>query len=349
MKNAILSLDYEIFGNGTGDIFQNLIEPMEELFAIAENRGFKYSIFFEAIEFLRIKREYASGNHQGYHSDPVKAVEEQIVKLHRAGHDIQLHIHPQWAEAKWRDGAWELQNNWSLGQYGSDEELYELVKEGKDYLESLLRSVDPEYKCIAIRAGGYCLQPSHRVSNVMKKLGLFVDSSIVPGAISIDPRGRFDYSNVTQEIDYWHSSSELENPSDGDFIELPLSVHPIRRFRKILSLSALKARLGKNRSSMESLNAKSGGRGKSSLIEKIRYVFGTESQTWDFCILLPAIHDIFFRMAKSSQRNLFVLVGHPKGFTDANGFLYFLRKSKGVFQFITLNDFTKQCLTHSKS
>lgn len=340
MKTILLTLDYEIFGNGSGDVFENLVAPMHRLLEIAREEGFRYTIFFETIEFLRMKREFCGGNSMGYAENPVLAVEKQLIEAYQSGHDVQLHIHPQWAAARWEENGWILDENWALGSYGTDEELLDLIKEGKDYLESILRRVDSGYKCTALRAGAYCLQPSGRIAAVMKKLGLYVDSSIVPGAVSVDKRGIYDYSSVSKHLDYWFADREMEiDTPNGSILELPLAVHPVRRIRKILSISALMSRTGKNKSAREALNAKSGDGRKSSVADKIRYVFGVESQTWDFCILLPSIHRTFLRDAATSAKNLFVLVGHPKGFVDERGFRFFIEATKGTYRFLTIRQF----------
>ena len=36
MKNILLTLDYELFGNGNGDVFKHIIEPTNILLALAE-------------------------------------------------------------------------------------------------------------------------------------------------------------------------------------------------------------------------------------------------------------------------------------------------------------------------
>ena len=34
MKNIILTLDYELYGNGSGDVFRHIIEPSEKYYAL---------------------------------------------------------------------------------------------------------------------------------------------------------------------------------------------------------------------------------------------------------------------------------------------------------------------------
>lgn len=346
-KTAILTLDYEIFGNGSGNIFTNLIEPMESLLNIANEYNVKYTIFFEAIEFLRIKQEFEGGNSQGYDSNPIVVVEEQIRNAYLEGHDVQLHIHPQWANASWSEGKWILDNNhWALGSFGKDKkDLVSLILEGKNYLESIIKQVAPNYKCLVIRAGAYSLQPSERVAKAMADLDILVDSSIVPGAVNSASRSPFDYSDIDQTLDYWWSKDRLEISQPGNLCELPLAVFPLRRYKKLLSLSAIRSRLRNKASSLETLNAKTGK--DKGFLGKVRYVTGVEFQTWDFCILPKAVHKLFLSKAERSEKKIYVLVGHPKGFQDASPYRWLLREMKGKFSFETISSIYKFLKTNT--
>ncbi len=63
----------------------------------------------------------------------------------------------------------------------SDGEIRVLLKEGRTWLEDLARSRQPDYRCIAFRAGGWCIQPSERVVRTLRKLDFLIDSSVAPG------------------------------------------------------------------------------------------------------------------------------------------------------------------------
>lgn len=41
------------------------------------------------------------GNRMGYDHNPVVAMENQLKQAYAKGHDIQLHLHPQWVDAVW--------------------------------------------------------------------------------------------------------------------------------------------------------------------------------------------------------------------------------------------------------
>jgi hypothetical protein len=88
MIEVIFTLDYEIYGNGEGSLMELVLEPAAELKRIFEDAGAKLVVFVEAAELEMIAAT---------RSDPdIDAVEQQIRDFRRDGHEIGLHIHPQW-------------------------------------------------------------------------------------------------------------------------------------------------------------------------------------------------------------------------------------------------------------
>jgi hypothetical protein len=118
--NLILTLDYELWGDGSGNVFHQIIEPTNRILNICDENKIKITIFFEAIEYLKLKDEWEKGNSMGYDKNPIKAIEAQLQNAALNGHDIQLHIHPQWVNAKYVNDKWEVDfSNWRLGDLRS--------------------------------------------------------------------------------------------------------------------------------------------------------------------------------------------------------------------------------------
>lgn len=78
MKRLLLTLDYELYGDGSGDVFKHVVEPTNEIMALAEHYGVRITIMFEYLEYLRIKQEWDTGNKMGYNRNPVQAMENQL-------------------------------------------------------------------------------------------------------------------------------------------------------------------------------------------------------------------------------------------------------------------------------
>ncbi len=232
LVQLILSLDYEIFGNGAGDVIRDVAYPTSRLLNLCERHGAKMTIMFEVGEYWafeqyddRLRREL------GY--SPAQIMKEQATEAIERGHDVQLHLHPQWIGAEYAEGGWQLRNSyWRLADLpdglGDKERLASITGalfRGKQTLEEMIRPMKTDYECLCFRAGGFYAQPSRSIILAMKRVGLRADSSVVRG---YRRTGSFavDYSCVeTGEAAWWTTDAELteEGRPGENIIELPVS------------------------------------------------------------------------------------------------------------------------------
>lgn len=350
MRSLIFTLDYELFGNGSGDVFKHIIEPTDKMLAIVNQYGVKFTFFFEVIEYWKLKEEWEKGNKMGYDKDPIEAMESQIREAHRQGHDIQLHLHPQWVDARWENEKWIVNfDKWRLGGYdGTGENSIEnLFKRGKQTLEELLKPVNPMYECIAMRAGGYNIQPSGEIVKAMKATGIMIDSSIYPGGKETGILSNYDYSNIDPVRGFWHVGNRLEVTGNSSIMEIPIVAFPMIRLRKFMTRERVKGLLRNSQSAKDSLEAKtSTAEKKSGKWEKVKYFFETEWQTWDYCLFSPSLHKGFLRKIANQDRDVFVLVGHPKSYQSSRGLEKLLEwsKCKNKYSYLTISDYIKDTL-----
>ncbi len=340
MKQMLFTLDYELYGDGSGDVFKHIIDPTYALLNVADRYNLKFTFFFEVIEYWRLKEEWNNGNKMGYTQNPIEAIEKQIQDLYRQGHDVQLHLHPQWVNAKYQEGRWNVDlADWKLGGYLHEGEysLVNLLIKGKQSIEELIKPINPKYRCIALRAGGYNVQPSKEIVKAMLHSGIYVDSSIYPGGKEQGTLSNYDYTNIPIDIDYWYVGEELEMQGDLGLIELPIVAFPITRWTKYVSRERIKSLLRNKESARNTFDAKICDRTKGKF-SKIKFFFEKECQTWDFCLLTPSMHKKFLSMIKSQDRNLFVLVGHPKSYVGERGLKYLLKRTNNVFKYKTISD-----------
>lgn len=330
--NFLLTLDYELFGNGSGDVFHDIIEPTEKLLAVARKYGVKFTVFFEVVEYWKLKEEWEKGNNMGYASNPVLAMESQIIQMAQEGHDIQLHIHPQWVDAKFEDGSWRVNlEEWRLSSFrgGKKEKIEELLLKGKNTLEQLLQPVAPSYSCVALRAGGYNAQPSETIVKAIKTVGLKADLSVYPGGYETGTLSNYDYRGIDPALSLWYVRNKLEEPAnEGEIIEIPIVAYPMRRYSKFLTLSRIKKLISHFGNARQSLGAKTQNHPTSpreSRIKRLlRYFIGWEAQTWDFCLFSKSQHRKFLQTVKDSNRSVVVLVGHPKSLVSTKPLEYLL-------------------------
>ncbi len=347
--NLILTFDYELFGDGTGDVFTHIIEPTNTILGLCQKYGIKTTIFFEVLEYIKLKEEWESGNTMGYAKNPVKAIEQQIQQAAITGHDIQLHIHPQWHNAKYQNGKWELDfKNWRLGDFKGENnyDIKELISDCKKALEELIIPVKPDYKCIALRAGGYNIMPSAEVYTAMRQLGLKIDSSVYQGGYENGSLSQYDYRNVSTELSHWWGdANDIRKVADkqGGVMEIPIFALPVTRWKRILTPAKIKSLLLRKKNAMSS-NAKE-KIGKKSIPQKIKFMLEKEAGTWDICMFSKSLHKKYFQYIDknlSEKRNAYVLIGHPKSLQDKKLFEDFIttaKKRKTEYHFKTLTEY----------
>src|SRR5579872_625874 len=103
MIECIFTLDYEVYGDGTGTLMELVYEPAEKLREIFEKWNARFVIFVEAVEFDKIEQ---------WGVDPaIGDVRRQIRDLHQEGFEIGLHLHPQWCNARYDLGTWVLDHS----------------------------------------------------------------------------------------------------------------------------------------------------------------------------------------------------------------------------------------------
>jgi|GEM_PF-392329 len=194
----ILSNDWEVFGDGSGDYFTVQHRPLEECLAVAANHGAKMTVMAEVGQQWGHK---ALAEKHAWAQEIADAWEEIVRETIRQGSDVQLHLHPQWLDAHYgEDGKWDLNlNKWAIGRV-NPQEAEAALRQGRDYLESLLKPVDQEYACHAFRAGAYCIQPSSAVIDILLKLGFKCDTSVTKGMVD---RDFFDYRGAYSNIVPW--------------------------------------------------------------------------------------------------------------------------------------------------
>ena len=342
MKSIILTLDYELYGNGTGDVFKHIIEPTEKILSIARKYNARLTFFFEVIEYWKLKEEWEKGNNMGYVDDPIKAMERQLQSAYKEGHDIQLHLHPQWIDAKYENGQWTVNlNEWRLGDYKKEGEfsLINLLSKGKASIESIIHEIDRNYRCTTLRAGGYNIQPSHEIVKAMKKAGLMIDSSIYPGGKETGSLSNYDYSNISMDLDKWETGSELEKQGHSQIFEYPIVAFPIIRISKYLNIERIKSLLQNKNSAKQAFEAKTSGNNNKGKFQKIKYFFEKEFQTWDFCLFSPKMHKKYLSLIEKQDKDIFVLVGHPKSLVSTRGFEFLLQQTHTKFNYKRFKDY----------
>jgi hypothetical protein len=73
-----------------------------------------------------------------------------------------------------------------------------MLAHGKQYLEALLRPIDPSYRCLAFRAGALAATPSTHLFDSLASLGIELDVSIAGGLFVNSDNLQLDYRNCEE-------------------------------------------------------------------------------------------------------------------------------------------------------
>ncbi|MBR5087619.1 MAG: hypothetical protein IKX31_11520 [Muribaculaceae bacterium] len=344
MKSLLITLDYELFGDGSGSVFKHIVDPTNTIIEVAERYGAKITVFFEVVEYWRLKQEWESGNHMGYKHNPVEAMEQQLIGLIKRGHDVQLHLHPQWVNARWKDDKWIVDlDNWRLSDFNSPTiTLKQLIADGKRAIEEIIRVENPDYECNVLRAGGYNAQPSKEIVELMREFDMKADSSVVPGAVEQGSLSQYDYRISPLDMGVWNVNDVLERPSDepSEIKEFPVVAFPVIRLLKFMSITRIKSIFANRKSAQASFSAKTtDSYGNGDFINKISFFFKKEYQTWDYCLFTKWMHRYFLsKISRQKERDTFVVIGHPKSLVSTKSLDYLFRKTIGRMNYRTISE-----------
>lgn len=199
--------DWELRGNGSGDVRELQFQPMRRLVSIYNRIGIRGSFNAEVMQQLTFRK------HPQFNT-LADEWDEIVTETFRQGHDIQLHVHPQWQNAEYKDGEWKLTSDWSILNY-PPEAARRMLEDAKSYLEQLLTKVDPNYRCLSFRSGAWCIAPSPHMLQLLVELGIVFDMSIVAGVLYDTRNIKLDYTNCEEEfLPYYPIMTDARRVSD---------------------------------------------------------------------------------------------------------------------------------------
>lgn len=192
--------DWEIRGNGSGNVAQLQYLPGLFLLDLARELGMKVTFMAEVMQQLAMKRLGGADRNIRIQTD----LWEESLRLYRDhGHDVQLHIHPHWHEAEWRDGFFRLGTNWNLATY-PDDTRREIISSSVSYLTSLLCAGDPHYALHSFKAGSWGLQPSGRLLQDLEHAGIRLVMGPGRGIVLRSEHFSADYSGIEEDLLPYH-------------------------------------------------------------------------------------------------------------------------------------------------
>lgn len=313
--HSYLTFDYELHGNGSGCLQSDLLKPTAKILDVLDQAGVKGTFFVEVLELIQIERHAIHSSNRKLLKE-INLVYEQIRLMYSNGHGIELHIHPQWHNARVVDGEWQLDfDNWSCATFSSEETtFFDLVKISIDKLKAVLFDIDKEYSPRIFRAGSYCAQPSALIFEALISNGITHDSSVVPG-MSGSGLSDYCYNKKSDYEPYRVSQSDFGEEGESDVVELP--IFSARIFTLTRVLRALKKRLFTASRVVGSVNSEHIRQGGFSSM--LSYVFSLEYYPMDPVYLSKFELHLFFWRIRFLRPKSVIMVSHPKGLYSSEG------------------------------
>jgi hypothetical protein len=326
-----------------------MVEPTRRLLELFDTFGAKLTIMADVAEILKFKEYHADYGRDDFHS---QEIEGQLRDAIRRGHDVQLHIHSSYFGAKFNGGQWI--QDWKEYDFARlpIARMDWMIRQGKSYLESLLQSIDPGYRCEVFRAANWSVSPSKAVIAALGKNGFRIDTSVFKygrrkGLVN------FDYTSAFSEQTPWPASADdiCRRDEAGQLWEFP--IYSERRNIAAFATPNRIHRVIQGRVHRLTKEAKSNVAGPAhegvADVSWFKKVF--ESSAWkaDFnqCTgrqLIRALNRAEKAVEGSGSTSPFVLIGHSKLFNRYNAlclrpFLAYVAKNPARFEFGKFTDF----------
>lgn len=297
--NIFITLDYEIyFGENTGSVEKCLLEPTKELSRIADKYNVKFCFFVDSGFLIKLDeyRKKYSVLDKDYQS-----VIAQIEQLSKAGHDIQLHIHPHWEDSYFNGERWIINTKrYKLTDF-NQHDIADIVKRYKKVLTDIT-----DKNIFVNRAGGWCLQPFSELKDILKDNGISVDSTVFKNGYHTTSNYFYDFRKVPNKTSWDFENDPTRQTTDGSFKEFAIGsmkVSPLF-FWKLFLLGRLNPHFHKPLGDGRAMENK-GFRRKllTSFTHQTVSIDGYNAK-----LLQKALNS----SVKKNIGNEFVVIGHPK-------------------------------------
>lgn len=309
---VLITLDYELFmGQKTGSVENCLLSPMNSFISMLDRYGVKATVFVDAAYLLRLNE--LKDKYHNLKSD-FELISSHLRCLEQDGHDVQLHFHPQWIYSDYDSKQWIMDfEHYKLSDL-PESVLIKSFCTAKLLLEEIIGK-----KVIAFRAGGYSLPTYSGYIDLFKSNGIKIDSSVLRGARVDSKYQKYDYRNIPNDSIYNFSNSLFIEDNKGQFCECSISTVAYQGF----AYWVLKRKLSSNYHPTIEYGDGYGigisGSRLNRLVKRIKMLFQNKivSASIDG-FMSHMLLDIYSIHKKQTSCNGFVIIGHPKNFSNVS-------------------------------
>ena len=343
-----LTHDWELRGDGSGDIEAIQFAPLRRLLGLYEQAGARTTFLPDVMQQLRFRELQDKHPELKARAD---IWDEHVRLAFQRGHDIQLHLHPQWRNGDYENGRWSLVGDWSILSYDAAAARLMLEK-SRDYLERLIQSMDPAYRCVAFRAGALAAAPSDFLFETLADLGIQLDVSIAPGLLIDEPHLKLDYRDCQEAfLPYYPEMKDARRVSEK---REPIVCVPVNHFygsrREVTkqNLSLARQRIASAAPEYQPGADESPGPSRVRLaVDKLikpavkRKYLVADTGRLNYALMKEMLRSIRRSAERSGLMEVpVVITNHPKDIRDWNGlerFVSDLAAAKDI-EFVTLKD-----------
>ncbi len=216
-KTILLTFDVELFFRKSGSARRSILEPVDRLLEIFAQTGTRATFFIDTL-YLQKMRDTAglAGERE--------LLENQIQWMVAGGHRAELHLHPHWLDAEFRNGEWIFPTYRSYRlQTLPPDRITDLIVKGANLINGIAGRAIPGYRVKAYRAGGWCIQPFQPLADGFRQAGIRIDSSVVPGMTGDNGYHQFDFRASCRNAVYRFTTDPLKEDPNGEFLEVSIT------------------------------------------------------------------------------------------------------------------------------
>jgi hypothetical protein len=226
-KKILLTFDYEVFFQKPGTFERCIRKPVNDLLVFFEKNDIRATFYIDILYYLRLLENEAT-------RPTAEILKQQLQRLVLLGNRIEPHLHPHWLDAIFVNGDWEFPHykKYRL-QSMSEPEILTLFHKSCSVLEEIASEVQPNYKVMSYRAGGWCVQPFDMLKSAFTECGIRVDTSVAPCMKGKSTVHEFDFTNALP-INFYHFNMDPTVIEQyGELVEIPISTYRRGSFSKI--------------------------------------------------------------------------------------------------------------------
>jgi len=338
MLNIIITIDYEMFGDGKGDVRKHIIYPTNKILKVCEDSNVPVVIMFETDEYAKF-RKYNEMLISDLGYSPFQMIRNQIKTVLKNGHDVQLHIHPQWENAEYKDGNWIINHPDAAITELSEGRIERLIIRGINEINDISKCVQQNNKCVALRLTNMPWEEApEKFLNPMINNGIKIHSLSNSNSLKNTNKG------------YWPLGK------NGKIYEFPIHsmsvpAYKVFSFRRIVaSIKSLKYLSINYDNVPQELKSEKKKKLKVSRFLKSRY-----DLKWDFCklnanFMLKMLEEGLSRYDWENREVPLVMIGHSKDFFNVKELKNFIKITqdrfvkKNTVRFSTFKEFVSKNL-----